>query len=192
MRGIDVSAWQENINWQALQEDGCEFVIVKIGERQKLSETFCQQVNEAVAHEMKIGIYYYACAQSAEAAQAEAVWVDAQIKEYLNGENPELGIWYDVEDVSMEASDVTEICRGFIQAITDFGYTYAGIYSSYNWLTNGTIVVDQLPADTPYWVAQYNSQEDFSTEHPDKVVKMWQYTDHISDDLPYDGNLYYE
>ncbi len=127
-----------------------------------------------------------------EEAQADAVWLDEQIKEYLNGENPELGIWYDVEDVSMETADITELCRAFICKLTDVGYTYVGIYSSYNWLTNGNIAVDQLPADIPYWVAQYNSQDDFSLEHPDKAVKMWQYTDHISDDLPYDGNLYYE
>ena len=32
---------------------------------------------------------------------AEANWVDKQIKTYLNGKNPELGIWYDAEDKDM-------------------------------------------------------------------------------------------
>ena len=48
MKVIDISAWQENINWNLVktQVDG---VILKLGEYEKLDEMFIEHVNNAVA-----------------------------------------------------------------------------------------------------------------------------------------------
>ena len=192
MKGIDVSAWQDSINWQGLKDDGCEFVIVKIGQSYKLTETFLKQIREAEENGMKLGVYYYSKATSIEEAQQEADWVDQQLQQYVGVKNPEIGIWYDMEDPSIRSSgaDITALCSAFVSTLNERGYTYVGIYSSYNWLTS---VIDaySLADYVPYWVAQYNSQDDFSLEYPTKQVKIWQYTDHVSDDLPYDGNISY-
>ena len=58
---------------------------------------FITHVNNAVAYNLPYGIYYYAHAAIIDKAN----WVDKQIKTYLNGQNPPLGIWYDAEDKSM-------------------------------------------------------------------------------------------
>lgn len=192
MKAMDISAWQETVNWEAVKEAGIEAVIIKLGEGVQLDAMFVTHVNNAVAYGLRYGVYYYAHASSPEQAKVEAAWVDQQIKIYLNGRNPEMGIWYDVEAEDMLAGDVTAACSAFIVALNIIGYCYVGIYSSYNWLTNGTIEVNLLANYVPYWVAQYNDQNDFKLEYPDKVVRMWQYTDHISDELPYDGDIYYE
>ncbi len=192
MKVIDISAWQENIDWEAVKAAGVEGVILKLGERNRLDTMFVEHVNNAVKYGLKYGVYYYAHAATIDEARAEAVWVDEQIKTYLNGRNPELGIWYDAEDGDMTTGDVTASCSAFVCALNEVGYTYVGIYSSYNWLANGTIVVNELADYVPYWVAQYYHENSFKQEFPNKLVRMWQYTDHMSDELPYDCNIYYE
>lgn len=52
------------------------------------------------------------------------------------------------------------------------------------------IDVDRLPDYVPVWSAQYNSHDDLSDEYPGRV-RIWQYSDHFSDDLPYDADEYY-
>lgn len=189
MKGIDISAWQTNVDWQAVVNAEVEFVIVKLGEAGRLDTMFINHVNNAVAHKMRYGIYVYARALSVKEARAEADWTDRQIRQYLNGKNPELGIWYDMEDSTIAncGANITAICGNFIDRLNVLGYTYAGIYSSYNWLTNGTIDTAQLAEYVPYWCAQYNYECNF--EHPN--LRIWQYTDRFSDALPYDGNVYY-
>ncbi len=192
MKVIDISAWQENIDWEAVKAAGVEGVILKLGERNNLDAMFIKHVNDAVAHGIKYGVYYYAHASNIEEAKKEAAWVDEQLKTYLRGENPALGIWYDAEDKDMQSGDVTASCSAFVSYLNAKSYTYVGIYSSYNWLANGTIAVNELADYVPYWVAQYYKQNDFKLEYPNKLVRMWQYTDHMSDELPYDCNIYYE
>lgn len=187
MKGIDISAWQENVDWQAVVDFGVEFVIIKIGESYQLDSMFIDHINSAVAHGLKVGVYYYSHAINDTQAEFEAGWVGAQIQEYLNGNQPEMGIWYDMEDSSIVdfEADITVLCSTFIERMQSFGYTYVGVYSSYNWLVNGNIDTDQL--NVPYWCAQYNYQCDF--EHPS--LKIWQYTDalNINGQL-FDGNEY--
>lgn len=192
MKVIDISAWQENIDWEAVKANGIEGVILKLGERNNLDAMFIKHVNDAVAHGIKYGVYYYAHASNIVEAKKEAAWVDEQIKTYLNGRNPELGIWYDAEDKDMQSGNVTASCSAFVCALNEIGYTYVGIYSSYNWLANGIIDVNQLADYVPYWVAQYYHENSFKQEFPNKLVRMWQYTDCYSAELPYDGNIYYE
>ena len=188
MKGIDISAWQEEVNWQGLLNEGFEFCIVKLGECDKLSDTFVSQVNEAVANGLKIGVYYYSHASTEQEAINEAEWVSEQVRSYF-GVEPELGIWYDYEDPALVDVDMTSICKAFFLKLVELGICNFGLYSSYNWLTN-YIDVSQLN-NIPLWVAQYNYQNDYSLENPNANVRIWQFTDHISDELPYDGNIYY-
>jgi GH25 family lysozyme M1 (1,4-beta-N-acetylmuramidase) len=184
MKGIDVSAWQTDIDWQVIVDAGIEFVIIKLGQGTSLDNLFVDHINGAIAAGLKVGVYHYAMTTSTTGAQTEADWVAEQISQYLNGQTPEMGVWYDVEDPSIESAgaDITAICAAFINKLKTAGHD-AGIYSSYNWMTNGNINTKAL--GIPLWCAQYNSQCDFNNPN----LRIWQYTDHVSDDLPYDGNI---
>lgn len=191
MKGIDISAWQTNIDWQAVKDSEIEFVIIKLGENYKLDSMFIDHVNNAVSYGLRYGVYYYANATDITQAQSEANWVDAQIKHYLNGVNPEMGIWYDMEDstIANECADITALCSSFISRLNTDGYTYVGIYSSYNWLTNGYIDTTQLGDYVPYWCAQYNFECNFYHQN----LRIWQFTDSLNiNGQIFDGNEYYE
>ena len=44
MKVIDISAWQENVDWQAVKEAGIEGVILKIGEHAHLDDMFIDHI----------------------------------------------------------------------------------------------------------------------------------------------------
>lgn len=194
MKVVDISAWQENVNWQGLIDAGIEGVIIKLGERDTLDSMFVEHVNHAVEYGLKYGVYYYAHACTHDEAVREADTVVTWLKEYLRGETPELGIWYDAESTRMTTGDVTEVCMAFLNRLTDYGHQYEGIYAAWNWLSKDGahyIDVDALPDYVPLWSAQYNSHDDLSDEYP-RRVRIWQYSDHFSNELPYDADIYYD
>lgn len=194
MKVVDISAWQENVNWQGLIDAGIEGVIIKLGERDTLDSMFVEHVNHAVEYGLKYGVYYYAHACTHDEAVREADTVATWLKEYLRGETPELGIWYDAESTRMTTGDVTEVCMAFLNRLTDYGHQYEGIYAAWNWLSKDGaryIDVDALPDYVPLWSAQYNSHDDLNDEYPGRV-RIWQYSDHFSDELPYDADIYYD
>jgi len=194
MKVIDISAWQEWIDWQAVKDIGIGGVIIKIGEKTHLDDMFITHVNNAVTYNLPYGIYYYAHASTIDEAIAEANWVDKQIKTYLNGKNPELGIWYDAEDESMFKNNinVAYMIGNFINRLNELNYNYVGLYSSYNWLTN-IIDLKALPDYVPIWVAQYYHQNSFAIENPNRICRMWQYTDcERIGNMRLDCSVYYE
>lgn len=190
---IDISAWQQHLNWQAILDAHINGVIIKLGEYTNLDEMFIRHVNDAVNSNLPYGIYYYAYASTIDEAIAEANWVDRQIKTYLNGQNPPLGIWYDAEDKSMLKNNINiaYMIGNFINRLNELDYNYVGLYSSYNWLTN--IIDLNLLADyIPIWVAQYYHENSFKKEHPECICKIWQYSDHQQiGNITFDANIYY-
>lgn len=193
MKVIDISAWQQHLNWQAILDANIDGVIIKIGEGTNLDEKFIEHVNNAVVYGLKYGVYYYAHASSIDEARREAYTVDQWLKTYIRGKNPALGIWYDAEDNSMltGGQNVVYPIANFIHTMREIGYNYVGVYTSYNWLTN-VIDLQPLPLDVPIWVAQYYKENSFKQEHPERICKMWQYTDHEQiGNMQLDCNIYY-
>lgn len=193
MKVVDISAWQENVNWQALKDYGISGVIIKIGEGGTMDKMFCEHANNAVAYGLPFGVYYYGHACSADEARREAHVVDNWLTTYLNKE-PALGIWYDAEDNSMlkGLNNVVYPIANFVHTLREAGYKYVGVYSSYNWLTN-IIDLQPLPKDVPIWVAQYHWENNFKQENPDRICRIWQYTDREKiGNMSLDCNEYYE
>lgn len=202
MNVVDISAWQENVDWQRLVDAGVEGVIIKIGEEDYLDEMFVEHVNNAVEYGLKYGVYYYSRAYTEDMAVEEADRVAAWIEDYLRGETPELGIWYDAEDEDMLQGEVTDICMTFLDRLTEYGHQYQGIYSSWNWLSaEGAhyIHIEDLPDYVPYWVAQYGRGTTFEEhcynylkdEYPNNTIRMHQFTDSLTG-FGYDASIYYE
>lgn len=195
MKVIDISAWQTEIDWQGLVDSGVDGVILKIGQEDNLDDMFVEHVNHAVEYGLKYGVYYYAKACNYDEAVREADIVASWLKEYLRGETPELGIWYDAESPKMllNGDDITSVCMAFLNQLTNYGHQYQGIYSSWNWLSKEGahhIHIDDLPEYVPIWVAQYSSHCDLKDEYPDRV-RIWQYTDSLYG-MSLDGDIYYD
>lgn len=193
MKGIDVSYHNGKINWQSVIDAECEFVIIRLGYGNRhLDPKFIENVNGALAAGLKIGVYYYSYALTVDSARAEAQFVQETLQQ--EGVNPELGIWFDMEDADgykerngmPDKETITAMCSAFICELNNSGYPYVGIYASYSWLTE-RIDTAQLADYVPYWNAQWGSCNNFTR------ARMWQYTDRLPiGGQIFDGNIYYE
>ncbi|MDR3565600.1 MAG: GH25 family lysozyme [Negativicutes bacterium] len=193
MKGIDVSYHNGNVDWQAVVDAGYKFVIIRLGYGiRHLDPKFVDNVNGALAAGLKIGVYYYSYALNVEDAKAEAQFVQEVLQEH--GVNPELGIWYDMEDADgykerngmPDNQTITDMCSAFICSLNESGCSHVGIYASYSWLTS-KIDTSQLADYVPYWNAQWGKRSDFL------AAQMWQFTDSLDiGGQTFDGNEYYE
>lgn len=132
-KGIDVSVYQENIDWELVAQDGVEFVFVRVGYRgygtagrMMEDENFDVNVSGALAAGLKVGVYYYSQAITEEEALEEANFVLEKIKPY----EITCPVVYDVERVSdasgrmnkLSAEERTNMALTFCQAIENAGY----------------------------------------------------------------------
>src|SRR5574344_881003 len=102
MKIIDISYAQTSIDWDYVKSEGIEGVIIKMADGVDLDDNFGRYVNGATAAGLPYGVYLYGYAQDKERAQREAETAISIIKEYLNGQCPELGIWYDIEESMLD------------------------------------------------------------------------------------------
>ena len=178
MKVIDVSDWNDNIDWSTIVDAGVGGVIVKISEGRTLSELHGKHIAAAAARGLKWGVYAFTHAQSADRAVQEADVVINALSSLGYGDPP-LGIWLDLEapeTIGLDPDDVTAICSAFISECNAAGYQ-CGIYANYDTLTNHMYPYG-LADYVPYWVAEYGSYDnDFKDENPGLRVVGWQFTE---------------
>ena len=186
MNVIDLSDWNDNIDWSRLIDYGIGGVIVKISEGCTLSELHGKHIAAAAARGLKWGVYAFTHAQTTDRAVEEAdVVIDAL--ESLGYGAPPLGIWLDLEapeTINLDPDDVTAICSAFISECNAAGYS-AGIYASLSTLTD-CLNLNDLADYVPYWCAQYAEKCDFLDYYPENRLAGWQCTDSYN----IDGNNY--
>ncbi len=170
-RGIDVSKYQGNIDFERVKESGINFVIARIGygqyEDQK-DPKFEDNYRDATKINLPIGVYLYSYALSVEDAIKEANTAIA----WLQGRKLNLPVYYDIEDksqVNLGKQTLTDMCKAFCNRIEEAGY-WAGIYANKYWLTS-VLNASELQDRYTIWVAQYAEENTYQGKYD-----MWQYT----------------
>ena len=186
MNVIDLSDWNENVDWSRFIDHGIGGVIVKISEGRTLSELHGKHIAGAAARGLPWGVYCFSHAQTTERAEEEAAVVIAAL-ETLGYGAPLLGIWIDVEapeTIGQDREDVTAICSAFISTCNAAGYS-AGIYASLSTLTD-CLNLNDLADYVPTWCAQYDDECNFYDYFPGRILQGWQFTDAFK----IDGRIY--
>ena len=102
--GIDVSEFQEKIDWKKVREDDVEFAYIRIGRRGATTgllyedKRFEENYKGARDNGIKVGIYFFSQAIDEKEALEEAAWVI----EHLKGKEVDLPIVFDCEEVFLE------------------------------------------------------------------------------------------
>lgn len=170
IKGIDVSKWQGTVDWKKVKEDGIEFVMLGTGRYRDgvgiPDPKFEYNIKNAIANDIKVGIYLYSEALTVKEAQEEAQYVLEQI----DGYKISYPVAFDIEDASQRKltnKERTDITIAFLTVIEEAGY-YPMVYASESWL-NDSMDLSRL---TKYdkWVARWASSVDF------KPLSMWQYS----------------
>ena len=164
--GIDVSQWQGDINWNAVQTD---FAILRAGygkEKSQIDTKFERNYNGCKAAGIPVGAYWYSYALSADEARKEA---DAFINA-LKGKKFEYPVYLDVEEaktLKLGRDKVSEIIIAFLEKMEKAGF-FAGLYMSASPLTTHT--TDFVKKRFAIWVANYGvSKPNYSGQYG-----MWQ------------------
>lgn len=190
IKGIDVSEFQGNIDWDKVKADGIKFAILRVGYGMDITSQddkyIERNISECERIGMPYGVYLFSYANTVEKARSEAEHTLRIIK----GHSLSMGVWYDIEDnktsgtVSKET--LTNIINTYCNTIKNAGYD-VGIYASLNWLNNK--IESSLQEKYPIWVAQYYKECQY-----EKDYLIWQYAsdgkvDGISGNV--DMNYYY-
>lgn len=86
--GIDVSKWQQEINWEEVKNAGVEFVIIRMGYQTKydgectIDPYFISNIEGAKSVGLPVGIYFYSYAKNVEQARNQAEWLKEILKDY--------------------------------------------------------------------------------------------------------------
>ena len=156
LNGIDVSKWQETIDWQKVKASGVKFAIIRSGYVKKGTSMTVRDIyfdeNYKKAREvgMPIGSYWYAYAKTPKQAKVEALACLSIIK----GHKFEWPIYYDVEDPEMRSAGkkaVSAASRTFCDILKKHKF-YCGFYSSASFYS---LFEDDLKNNYPIWVAHY-------------------------------------
>ena len=81
LTGIDVSAWQEDIDWQLVAQQDIDYVMLRVGYRGytegniRLDPYFYQNIEGALAAGLEVGVYFFSQAVTVEEALEEARFV---------------------------------------------------------------------------------------------------------------------
>lgn len=170
--GIDVSSWQGDIDWKKVKEAGCDFAFIRVGYQNgrngEISEDkyFKANIENAISNNIKVGIYFYSCAQTIEETQEQAKWTIEKIKPY----NISLPVAFDWEewnsfaDYKLSFYGISKLADAFINVCKDNGYDGI-LYSSKNYLE--TIWHQELFPNI--WLAQYANTATYN-----KSYNYWQ------------------
>lgn len=161
---VDVSEFQQNIDFNKMKNDGIKAVIIRAGygrESSQKDSMFESHYRNAKAAGLKIGVYWYSYADSAGDAEKEA----KACLECINNKSLDMPIYYDLEDYSMVKlgkTKLTAIAERFCETIKKSNYR-AGVYANLNWFNN-YLDYDKLKKKYSIWLAQYNSVNELSCD----------------------------
>ena len=197
MSVFDLSHWQPANRIEELVEGGnCDGVILKLGERNvktgeiELDPMFITHVNEAVRFGLPYGIYIMGRANNKAEALEEAEWLNDRVAELLNGQEPSLGTWFDLERPEIKRDDVYEDYRAAIIQLRAWwgGSRKIGIYASFSYFERFLCIGDMAANSIPVWNAQYGFVDSMKNEYPYIKTVLWQFT--TNDDYQ-DENVWY-
>ena len=134
-RGIDVSEWQDKINWEEASKD-LDFAFVRISYGTKhLDNCFEYNMTQAEAAGVPVGTYVYSLAKTNKEALAEAQLAIRQ----MQGHKVSYPVAFDLEDEktlgTLTKKEVSQIALTFCDEIRKAGYTPM-LYMNLNWYNN--------------------------------------------------------
>jgi len=178
-KGIDVSRYQLEIDWEKVAADGVDFAIIRVGFRGStegglILDTYYEaNIEGAIANGIDVGVYFFTQALNEEEALEEAEFV----LEHIAGYDLAYPVVIDIEAISttnprtqfMTREEWTNVAIAFCERIKEAGYTPM-IYGN---LRSFFLMLDMARLeDYEKWFAFFRTPIYFPYEH-----SIWQYTE---------------
>lgn len=176
-KGIDVSKWNKEIDWDKVKAAGVEFAIIRVGYRGYTSGSliedpyFAKNIRGATNAGIPVGVYFFSQAITLVEAVEEASMVIELCKNY----RLLYPVFLDSESTggkgradTLTAQRRTELSKAFLETIQSAGYE-GGIYGARNWFGK-QLLMEQLEA-YQVWLAEYREVPLYQGYY-----QMWQYS----------------
>lgn len=176
--GVDLSKYQKKVDFAAIQAEGVDFCMLRVGSRGystgtiQADEMFESHLAGANAVGMPVGLYFYSQAVTEAEAVEEANYVISKI-----GTNKiTYPIAFDMEFVENDTARIetltrdekTNIALAFLKRIEEAGYT-GMLYGNKEWLLKRIDIAKLEQYDI--WLAQEEDIPDYPY-----LFSMWQYS----------------
>ena len=156
LKGIDVSAWQGQIDWKTVADYGMDFAILRITEAGNVTDKYFERnYTECQKYNIPTGAYKYSYAMTIAEIQSEA----RKVVSALNGRELQYPVWLDLEynsQRSLWAENIHKMAEAFEKIITAAGYKF-GIYCNVDWYMN--VICSHLKK-YDFWIARYPANDD--------------------------------
>ena len=178
--GIDVSAFQGNIDWKQVADSGIEFAIIRLGYRgygkagRMVEDEYAQKnLKEAKEAGLAIGAYFFSQALSIEEVDEEIEFMlkilgETELDMYLILDWEQVGVEGARTEV-MDARTLTDMQLHFCSKMTEMGFKPM-VY--FNWSQSKRLLYLSELEEYPFWLALYQDRMTYPYR-----VEMWQYTD---------------
>lgn len=182
--GVDVSKWQGTIDWEAVAHDGIKFALIRAahhcGDTGIIEDDayLTQNIEDAQAAGIKVGVYIYSQAITTAEAEEEA----QHVLNLIDGYRIDLPVIMDVEfdsghtgrlaDAKLTKSQLTDNCLAFCDYVIARGYipmVYVNSDILKNYLNPADILVQ-----TDFWYANYSTTQYYTLAN--YTYPIWQYS----------------
>ncbi len=185
--GVDVSNWNGNIDWATAKANGVDFAIIRIGWGDDLyyqdDSTAAYNMQQCEKYGIPYGVYIYSYAISTAEVDSEI----AHTVRMIQGHNPTLGIWFDMEDADSykanhnfnpytHGSQLTDFCLRYLRGMKAKGYSRVGVYANPDYFNN-VLNYSKIKAEGMIWLAMWPrlTSSGSPAYEPDYAFDMWQY-----------------
>lgn len=153
-RGIDISEFQGEIDFEEVRRSGIEAVYIRVGAGEYTDEYFAENYERAKAAGLKIGFYHYVTARSVDEGRRQARFFAS----LAAGRDPDMRLAMDFEYFgSLSVSQINAISEAYLDELTALTKREAVIYSD---LSNARNIFSRALAEKyPLWAAQYGADE---------------------------------
>lgn len=174
-KGIDVSKYQGDINFEQVKADGIKFVIIRAGwAKGSIDGKFKRNADECTRLGIPFGVYWFSYALNENDARAEARACLNTIKGY----KLQYPVCFDYEydsvsysvkkGVNVTKDSASKIAKAFLSTIESAGY-WATNYTNLDF--SNRYFDDSVKKKYDMWVAKYGSANDLA-----KKAGLWQYS----------------
>lgn len=175
--GIDVSAYQGDINWNQVAVSGIKFAIIRVGYRgygtgKIVEDTYAREnLRDANIAGLKVGAYFFSQALNEQEVEEEVAFLLDILKDY-EITMPVVFDWEYISDTArtanMDPRTLTDLNLYFCELMEEAGYQPM-IY--FNPTQAKRLMYLYELEDYPFWLANYT----YRMSYPYRF-EMWQYT----------------
>lgn len=182
MKGIDVSSYQNVIDWRAAKNDGVEFAILKVIRKDlQPDKMFEKNWSECEKNGILLqGVYNYSYSTTVEKANMDAL----AVLKILGNRKPM--VWLDVEDDCQKGlgKRLIDIILAYRSKIRGAGLSF-GVYTGLSFFNSYLKPYSSELKGIPFWIARYPSSAEITLKSPVNILKKpsigqtlygWQYS----------------